>query len=111
MFLLLLSSIKLEIGIDNSVNGRANFAAAIDLTIFGKRLYLSMNIDLKNPATAIKNAGSKSVDHFKNKANPKSKTDVNERVYDSPNPYSDFELSGKCDVMFKVAVRRKNRLS
>lgn len=94
-----LYSIKFEVGIDNSVNGRIIFAAAIDLTIFGKRLYLNMNINLKNPAAAIKNAASRSVDEFKKKANPKSKTDVDERVYDSPNPYSDFELSGECQSL------------
>ena len=32
---------------------------------------------------------------FQNKANPKSRSDTAAKVYDNPNPFSDFELSGK----------------
>ena len=94
--LYLFSSIKFEFGIDNTVGGRITFAAGVDFTIFGKRLYLRMNINLRDPSAAIKSTASKGVDTYKEKGNPKSKTDTDERVYDDPNPFSDFELSGKC---------------
>ena len=59
------SSIKFEFGIDNTVGGRIIFAAAVDFTIFGKRLYLGVNINLRNPAAAVKETSSKGVENYK----------------------------------------------
>ncbi|CAB3978528.1 sushi, von Willebrand factor type A, EGF and pentraxin domain-containing 1-like [Paramuricea clavata] len=86
-------SIKFEFGIDNTVGGRITFAAAVDFTIFGKRLNLNVNINLRNPSAAVKETSTKALDDYKNKANPKSKSSTDEKVYDDPNPFSDFELS------------------
>ena len=58
-------SIKFEFGVDPSVNGRTTFAAAVDFTIFGKRLYLGVNLDIKNPAGAIDNTQSQGVEDYK----------------------------------------------
>ena len=59
------SSIKFEFGIDNTVNGRIKFAAAVDLTIFGKRLYLSVTLNIKNPAAAVDKSQSQGVEDYK----------------------------------------------
>jgi hypothetical protein len=59
------SSIKFEFGIDNTVGGRITFAAAVDFTIFGKRLNLNVNINLRNPTAAVKETSSKAVDNYK----------------------------------------------
>ena len=58
-------SIKFEFGIDNSVGGRIIFAAAVDFTIFGKRLYLGVNLNIKNPAAAVDNTQSQGVEDYK----------------------------------------------
>jgi hypothetical protein len=59
------SSIKFEFGIDNTVGGRITFAAAVDFTIFGKRLNLNVNINLRNPTAAVKETSSKALDNYK----------------------------------------------
>ncbi len=47
------------------MGGRITFAAAIDFTIFGKRLNLRVNINLRNPAAAVKETSSKGVENYK----------------------------------------------
>ena len=47
------------------MNGKNTFAAAVDFTIFGRRLYLGVNLDIKNPAGAIDNIQSQGVEDYK----------------------------------------------
>ena len=47
------------------MGGRIIFAAAVDFTIFGKRLNLRVNINLRNPAAAVKETSSNGVENYK----------------------------------------------
>ena len=71
------------------------FNAAVDLTIFGKRLYLALGFNLKDPAGSIKFGADKSTEWYKDKMNKKDATGTAENYYDNPNPFADFEMSGK----------------
>lgn len=94
MFLL---SIKFEFGLAAYANGgNSNFIfnAAVDLTIFGKRLYLALGFNLKDPVGSLRTGADKSTEWYKDKMNPKNPTDTEKNYYDSPNPFADFEMSG-----------------
>ena len=71
------------------------FNAAVDLTIFGKRLYLALGFSLTNPLASLRGGASKATNWYKDKMNPKGRTDTEKQYYDKPNPFADFEMSGK----------------
>lgn len=71
------------------------FSAAIDLVIFGKELYLSLAFNLRDPVGSVRVGGDKSVNCYNDKMNQANPTDTSENYYDNPNPFVDFELSGK----------------
>ena len=96
-FFLFLLSIKFEFGLAAYANGgNSNFIfnAAVDLTIFGKRLYLALGFNLKDPVGSLRTGADKSTEWYKDKMNPKNPTDTEKNYYDSPNPFADFEMSG-----------------
>ena len=73
------------------------FAAAVDMTIFGKNLYLSIALKLSSRQSIIDSllAGSDSATSwYKDKMNKKNPTDTSDNHYDKPNPAVDFQLSG-----------------
>ncbi|KAK3707600.1 hypothetical protein QZH41_017862 [Actinostola sp. cb2023] len=69
------------------------FNAAVDLTIFGKRLYLALAFSLTNPFESLKGGANKATHWYKDKMNPKGRTDTEKQYYDKPNPFADFEMS------------------
>jgi len=71
------------------------FNAAADLTIFGKRLYLALGFSLTNPIESLRGGANKATNWYKDKMNPKGRTDTEKDYYDKPNPFADFEMSGK----------------
>lgn len=96
-FVLLPYSIKFEFGLDVYASGGFKnliFNAAIDLTIFGKRLYLAIGFNLNDPVGSIRFGADKSTEWYKDKMNKKGATSTAENYYDNPNPFADFEMSG-----------------
>ena len=92
-----LCSILFEFGLAAYAGGgHSNFIfnAAVDLTIFGKRLYLAIGFNLKDPVGSLRGGADKATDWYKDKMNPKNPTDTEKNYYDNPNPFADFEMSG-----------------
>ena len=90
-------SIKFEFGLDVYASGGFKnliFNAAIDLTIFGKRLYLAIGFNLNDPVGSVRFGSDKSTEWYKDKMNKKGATSTAENYYDNPNPFADFEMSG-----------------
>ena len=91
-------SIKFEFGLAAYANGaNSNFIlnAAVDLIIFGKRLYLAIAFDLKDPVGSVRSGADTSLEWYKDKMNNKGATDTETNYYDNPNPFADFQNSGK----------------
>lgn len=82
------------------------FAAGVDMTIFGKNLYLSIALKLSSRQSIIDSllAGSDSATSwYKDKMNKENPTDTSENYYDNPNPAVDFQLSGNiADTIMNV---------
>ena len=91
----------------NGGNSNFIFNAAVDLTIFGKRLYLALGFNLKDPVGSLRTGADKSTEWYKDKMNPKNPTDTEKNYYDSPNPFADFEMSG---TNSKLIYLNKNTL-
>ena len=72
------------------------FNAAIDLIIFGKRLYLAASFNLKDPVGSLKLGADKATVWYKDMMNRKNPTSTSENYYDNANPNTDFEMSGQC---------------
>jgi len=90
-------SIKFEFGLAAYANGgHSNFIfnAAVDLVIFGKRLYLAVNFNLNDPVGSLKTGADTATEWYKDKMNNKAATDTEKNYYDNPNPFADFEMSG-----------------
>ena len=79
----------------DTYTGKAVFTAAVDLTIFGKRLFLAVSLDLNDIIGSLKVTADRSTSWYKDKMNPKGNTDTEKNYYDNPNPFADFEMSGK----------------
>ena len=91
-------SIKFEFGLAAYANGAHSnfiFNAAVDLVIFGKRLYLAINFNLNDPVGSLKAGADTATEWYKDKMNNKAATDTEKNYYDNPNPFADFEMSGK----------------
>jgi len=69
-------------------------AAEIDLTLFGNRMYFGFAFDLKNPFRSISSAGDGSLYRYKQGVR-QLRTELTYNPYDRPNPFSDFDLTGK----------------
>ena len=63
--------------------------------IFGKRLYLALGFNLRDPIGSVKFGSDKATNWYKDKMNKKGATSTAENYYDNPNPFSDFQFSGK----------------
>ena len=90
-------SIKFEFGLAAYANGGFGnfiFNAAVDLTIFGKRLYLALGFNLRDPVGSVRFGADTATNWYKDKMNKKGATSTAENYYDNPNPFSDFEMSG-----------------
>ena len=73
--------------------------------IFGKRLYLALGFNLRDPVGSIKFGSDKATNWYKDKMNKKGATSTAENYYDNPNPFSDFQFSGKwCKHTQKVSL-------
>lgn len=84
----------------DAYKGQYIFTAGVDLTIFGKRLFLGVSLDLADIVGSLKVTADKSTSWYKDKTNPKGRTDTEKNYYDKPNPFADFEMSGNnCDVL------------
>ncbi|XP_067053119.1 uncharacterized protein [Acropora muricata] len=89
-------SIKFEFGLAAYASGGFSnliFNAAVDLMIFGKRLYLALGFNLRDPVGSVKFGSDKATDWYKDKMNKKGATSTAENYYDNPNPFSDFQFS------------------
>ena len=71
------------------------FNAAVDLTIFGKRLYLSLSFDLNDPVGSLRVGADRSTEWYKDKMNPPNPTGTETDYYDKPNPFTDFDFAGE----------------
>ena len=71
-------------------------AAEIDLTLFGNRMYFGFKFDLKNPFRSISSAGDGSLYRYKQGVR-QLRTELTYNPYDRPNPFADFDLTGKLD--------------
>ena len=90
-------SIKFEFGLAAYANGAYSnfiFNAAVDLVIFGKRLYLTISFNLNDPVGSLKTGADTATEWYKDKMNNKAATDTEKNYYDSPNPFADFEMAG-----------------
>ena len=67
----------------------------MDLVIFGKRLYLAISFNLNDPVGSLKTGADTATEWYKDKMNNKGATDTEKNYYDNPNPFADFEMSGK----------------
>ena len=88
------------------------FAAGVDMTIFGKNLYLSIALKLSSRQSIIDSllAGSDSATSwYKDKMNKKNPTDTSDNYYDNPNPAVDFQLSGNIsDAITECFIKYSN---
>lgn len=92
-------SIKFEFGLAAYANGGfvdLVFNAAIDLTIFGKRLYFAASFNLNDPVGSVRAGADEATEWYKDKTNRRNPTSTAENYYDNPNPNTDFEMAGKC---------------
>ena len=90
-------SIKFEFGLAAYANGAHSnfiFNAAVDLVIFGKRLYLAISFNLNDPVGSLKTGADTATEWYKDKINNRAATDTEKNYYDNPNPFADFEMSG-----------------
>ena len=104
MCVLFCSSIKIEFALATYASvgfPDLTFSAAVDLIIFGKNLYLSLAFDLKDPVGSIKLGADRSTSWYKDKMNKENPTDTSENYYDNPNPFVDFQLSGKLKLQIE----------
>ena len=78
------------------IGGNSNliFNAAVDLMIFGKRLFLATAFNLRDAIGSLKSGADKATEWYKDKMNNKGATDTEKNYYDNPNPYADFDMSG-----------------
>ncbi|XP_048580608.1 uncharacterized protein LOC5507741 isoform X2 [Nematostella vectensis] len=74
------------------------FAAGVDLTIFGKRMFLGLAFNLLDPIGSLKVGADAATSFYKNKMNPNGRTDTEKDYYDKPNPYSDFEMTEQFSI-------------
>lgn len=91
-------SIKFEFSLEAYARGDRNnviFNAAIDLLIFGKRYYLATEFNLRDPVRSLRSGSDKATEWYKSNMNNEQATAPESNFYDSPNPYADFEMSGK----------------
>ena len=91
-------SILIEFSLSTYAAGgypKAVFTAAVDLTIFGKDLFLAVSFDLYDVIGSLMVTSDSSTDWYKDKMNPKDATDTEKNYYDNPNPFADFEMSGE----------------
>ena len=92
-------SIKFEFGLAAYANGGfvdLIFNAAIDLTIFGKRLYLAASFNLRDPVGSLRLGADRATVWYKDRMNRNNPTSTAENYYDNANPNTDFEMSGLC---------------
>ena len=75
-------------------NSNLIFNAAVDLMIFGKRLFLATAFNLRDAIGSLKSGADKATEWYKDKVNNKGATDTEKNYYDNPNPYADFDMSG-----------------
>lgn len=90
-------SIKFEFSLAAyALGGNSNliFNAAFDLMIFGRRLYLATDFNLRDAIGSLKRGADKATEWYKEKMNKKGATDTEENYYDNANPYADFDMSG-----------------
>lgn len=92
------ASITIEFSLATYAAGlfpNAVFNAAVDLIIFGKNLYLSLSFDLNDPVGSLKLGADSSTEWYKDNMNKENPTDTSTNYYDNPNPFVDFQLTGK----------------
>ena len=94
----LIHRINFEFALDDSFEilpGSMDFNAAMDLTIFGKRMFQPLKFSIINPLESLLRGTDSAVSWFKDNTNPKDRTGTEKTYYDKPSPYSDFDFSGE----------------
>ena len=75
-------------------------AAEIDLTLFGNRMHFGFQFSLNDPVASIISAKDTGMYNYKEGVR-QARTSVNSYdPYDPPNPFTDFDLSGKGFSLF-----------
>jgi len=69
------------------------------MIIFGKNLYLALSFDLNDPVGSLRVGGDSATNWYKDKMNKENPTDTSQNYYDNPNPFVDFQLSGKLSIV------------
>ncbi len=94
LFIALIFRIRFELGLGHKFGGGFMVGAEIDLTLFGNRMQFGFSFDLNNPGGSI--TGAKDSGMYKYKQGVKqARTTASFEPYDPPNPFTDFDLSGK----------------
>ena len=90
-------SVKFQFKLDDSVWGVVpksyTFTSAMDLTLFGRRLYQPFKFTLVNPLASILAGKDDAVKWYTDHTNPTATSEKS--YYDKPTPYSDFDFSGE----------------
>ena len=69
------------------------------MIIFGKNLYLALSFNLNDPVGSLRAGGDSATNWYKDKMNKENPTDTSQNYYDNPNPFVDFQLSGKLGIV------------
>ena len=91
------TSIIIEFALSSYAGGAfpdVTFAAAVDMVIFGKDLFLSLSFNLNDVVGSLLKGADASTNWYKEKMNKPNPTDTSTDYYDNPNPFVDFQLSG-----------------
>ena len=76
-------------------------AAEIDLTLFGQRMNFGFRFDLQNPFRSITSAKDSGLYTYKEGVKQQTGRTIFD-PYDPPNPFSDFDLTGRNVLHFFI---------
>ena len=71
------------------------FTAAVDLIIFGKKLFLAVSFNLRDPVGSLRATSDTSTQWYQDKMNQKDATDTETNYYDNPTRFADFAITGE----------------
>ena len=74
-------------------------AAEIDMTLFAQSYHFGFEFDLKHPFRSITSAKDSGLYKYK-QGMKQPRTSAMYNAYDPPNPFTDFDLTGKLKVFF-----------
>ena len=96
-------SIRFELGLGKQFGGGFMVAAEIDLTLFAQRMHFGFEFDLQHPARSILSAKDSGMYKYK-KGLKQPRKSVMYNAYDPPNPFTDFDLTGKINLSINLLL-------